>query len=670
MENRPTVIEFSIMARHSFPVLLLSLDALGGEEGAVSATWNITVTGNSGSFSLEWEGLIAELIPYNAESGHLQAILNAAWFNSTADSDPQGTLVSKYDRSLINDSSTTINSWKVTMPLYLGGSSGPIVGYETTGPEGAEIDSVLVTQLSEGSVQDIQKITVLDDPSSGGTFTLSSPFGGGDTTDYIPFNAKESVMRSQLEKIPNIGSVSVSKSTDNPDWFMTFLDLPGDVPLMTSNDGNIVSVTKVRNGTSSSLSGSVDISFQDYNPVSIEISDSASTVKSAIESFPGLDNVQVVRSPVSGESISGGVQFAITVDEFSQELAIPMLASYWTVDATGLYGSNARGTIDIEDEGSAIGGSFTVKRAMRGISTSEELVTSPLKFDSTENEIALAIETDLNLFNATCERMFEDKNMHGGFLFTCVIPEAVDLPVNSIHVDGSGLLGLEAVGNVHWQQPLAISETQSISSVPCVSGSVILSFNGAVTSPLPYNATAEEVEAALRILPTTSNYMTVSRTTEVTSQAQLLTDENLVEFLEWPWLEMPNQDVVYKTYEWFVTFHGQLGPQKLLEVNSEDIVPIEMFPPFPSGSSSTTTSELKEEEAIVVKRVRTGVGEELGGIWHVTYDGKTSPSIAWNASALDVAEIIGQVVNVSVKDIVPKSTYNETDEMKRITERG
>ncbi len=665
-ENRPTVIEISVMARHAFPILLLSLDALGGEEGAISDTWNITVTGHSGSFSLEWEGLTAELIPHNAESGLLQALLNAAWFNSTADSGQQGTLVSKYHSSISHDSTATIHSWKVTMPSYMGGSSGPIVGYETTGPEGAEIDSVLVTQLSEGSVQNIQKISVLADPSSGGAFTLSSPFGGGDITEFIPLDAKASVLRSHLEKFPNIGSISVSKSMENMSWSVTFLDIPGDVPLMTSNDDDIVSVTKVRSGTSISLSGGVDVSFQGHNHVSVQISDSAATVKLAIESFPGLNNVQVVRSPVSGESISGGVQFAITIEEFNQEIAIPMLASYWIINETELYGSNARGNIDIENEGTAIGGSFTVKLAMT-TTTTGELETSPLKYNSTEDEIEWAIENELNLLNATCEKKAEEYDMKKGFLWTCIVPEDVNVPVNSINIDEFGLLGLEAVGNVHWKQSLAIGEIQSVSGIPCISGSFILSFNGAITSPLPYNATPEEVEAALRILSMTSDYITVSRVTEQVHQTQV-TDEKLVDFLEWPWLEMPNQDVVYEAYEWFVIFHGQLGPQKLLEVNSEGIVPI-MFP-FPSGSSSTT-AELKEgDENIIVKRVRMGVGEELGGTWHVTYDGKPSPPIAWNASALNVATLIRQVANVSVKDIVPQPTYNGMAKVKWVMERG
>ncbi len=666
-ENQPTIIDISVLARAANPTLLLYLDALGGEDGGISDTWNITVTGYSGSFSLEWEGLTAELIPYDAESNLLQAMLNAAWFSSAADSGQQGVLVSKD----ISSGGSIINSWQVTMPSQMGGTLGPIVGYETPGPDGTGIDSVLVTQLTTGSVQEIQKVSALVDPSLGGSFTLSSPFGGW-TTGLIPINAEASNLRSHLENTPGIGSVSVSKSVSDTSWFITFLELPGNVPLMSSGGDEIVSVTEVRNGTSFPLSGGVDVSFQGYNPIHIETIDSEEDVISAIESFPGLNNVQVVRSPASGEGLSGGVQFAITIDEFDQEMVIPMLRSYWTVDETGLDGSNAHASIEVENEGTAIAGSFTIKRTITQqsivLSTSEEkLETIPLKYDSTEHEIEWALDTELGLLNATCERKTEERHTKKGYIWTCVIAEDVNVPEYSLNIDGAGLLGLEAVGNVQWQQSLAASEIQAVSAIPSTSGSFTLSFDGVTTQPLPYNATAGEVEAALRVLPTTSGYITVSRATKQIYQTPL-SHEMLADLLEWPWLvEELDQDVVYDAYEWLVTFHGQIGPQDLLKANYEDIVPVKSI--FPSDTD--VSKQLQEEEAIVVRRVRMGVGEQLGGTWHVTYDGNPSPPIPWNASSHDVEGLLGEIANVSVKDVIPQPVYDGTvTEIKWLTEKG
>ncbi len=666
-ENQPTIIDISVLARAANPTLLLSLDALGGEDGGISDTWNITVTGYSGSFSLEWEGLTAELIPYDAESNLLQAMLNAAWFSSAADSGQQGVLVSKD----ISSGGSIINSWQVTMPSQMGGTLGPIVGYETPGPDGTGIDSVLVTQLTTGSVQEIQKVSALVDPSLGGSFTLSSPFGGW-TTGLIPINAEASNLRSHLENTPGIGSVSVSKSVSDTSWFITFLELPGNVPLMSSGGDEIVSVTEVRNGTSFPLSGGVDVSFQGHNPIHIETIDSEEDVISAIESFPGLNNVQVVRSPASGEGLSGGVQFAITIDEFDQEMVIPMLRSYWTVDETGLDGSNAHASIEVENEGTAIAGSFTIKRTITQqsivLSTSEEkLETIPLKYDSTEHEIEWALDTELGLLNATCERKTEERHTKKGYIWTCVIAKDVNVPEYSLNIDGAGLLGLEAVGNVQWQQSLAASEIQAVSAIPSTSGSFTLTFDGVTTQPLPYNATAGEVEAALRVLPTTSGYITVSRATKQIYQTPL-SHEMLADLLEWPWLvEELDQDVVYDAYEWLVTFHGQIGPQDLLKANYEDIVPVKSI--FPSDTD--VSKQLQEEEAIVVRRVRMGVGEQLGGTWHVTYDGNPSPPIPWNASSHDVEGLLGEIANVSVKDVIPQPVYDGTvTEIKWLTERG
>ena len=152
-----------------------------------------------------------------------------------------------------------------------------------------------------------------------GTFTLSML---GHTTDPIPYNAEDSVVKSRLEALINVGTVDVSRSGPSQageySWTITFTSTPGWFPHGSGNlyeldadggelystEGNGVSldatvITDVDG--SDPLSGSFTLTYEDAThgqqvTGDIPYDASAAVVQAELESLVNVGHVDVERT--------------------------------------------------------------------------------------------------------------------------------------------------------------------------------------------------------------------------------------------------------------------------------------------------------------------------------------------------------------------------------------
>ncbi|CAM9649812.1 unnamed protein product, partial [Phaeothamnion confervicola] len=99
---------------------------------------------------------------------------------------------------------------------------------------------------------------------------------------------------------------------------------------------------------------------------------------------------------------------------------------------------------------------------------------------------------------------------YGAAVWTVTFPLAAgDVP--PLGVDGAGLVGPKVVAQARQLQKSAVPETQRVetSGHGPLSGHFTLQFRGNATAPLPHNASAADMKAALEALPAAGNVTVV-----------------------------------------------------------------------------------------------------------------------------------------------------------------
>jgi hypothetical protein len=610
----PTVVHIAVSAENSPPIALLSLECLHSRQNAISEMQVIKVNGTGGTFDLELAGEVATGIPYNADATVLWSVLTT------------GLSVIPETESLVVES-TGLSQWHVTFPAAMG-DVDPLVGYATPGAAGVGIESVEVSTTRRGSVQEIQSVSVVRNPSlPGAEFTLSMY---GFSTVPIPSDASAEELRSYLEVVPHVGGIAVSQSNETQ-WLITFLDLAGNVPELVGNSGSsdlAIHVDEVQEGTSHALQGDFGVSWGGQTSRVISSTASAETVKSTIESFAGVTDVSVVKS----EGPSGGASWAITFNEFDGQL--PLSEKYLELEASTLTGSDISATYVMEHGGSTLGGNFWIV-ADEG----EDVVktSSLLKFDAPDSAMHTALE-ELGIYGSeVTSSKFSFIPAHGdtpwqhrGKIWEVTFPASLEIVPGDLSLDVSALVGSGATGQVFVLQEPVMVEIQVVktfSTYPEIGGFFRLYFppTDMYTELLPYNVTAATMEAALRDLEGLSPEITVSREGP---RGPLRFDSESLEH-SWPDLMADLHPSPLATFTWHITFHGHAGPLPLL---------------VPEHSPSNDAILGVD---VVVQRGRTGGAEPLSGSWSIIFDGIQSQAISWNASAADVCEALSGITPIS-----------------------
>jgi hypothetical protein len=469
-------------------------------------------------------------------------------------------------------------------------------------------------------------------PATGGTFTLAS---GTDVTQPLPYDVTVQALQDALAALPSVGYCSVAQLSPTV-WRVTFLEVAGDVPLLTSASllwaGVTVAVTPVTDGTSTPLSGSVALSYGAEPPVTLLTTASDTDVQAAIESFAGITAVTVLRLP----KLNGGALWRVTF----VNPAAPLLQ--FTVDGSGLAGTAAAAVLDTSRYDNAVGGSFRLARHGYALLDTYPLVT--LAHDAADTDVAAAV-AQLGYPGATVLRSAVAGVPEAYSWSVTFAATAGDVP--PLDADGSPLTGIGATVNVAVTQQGAAPEVQRFatrSATPITGGNFTLQVAGSgTTAPLQYNATALDVQAALRALPG-MGAATVTRSVTPTGDVYLQADA-AVDL----WYSSPNITVTQtvETYAWRVTFWDRAGSVPLMR-----------------GNSSLLLTD-DAAAGVTVERVTAGSAEPLGGSWALVIDGVSSPRIAHDASASEVQAAIaavaprgGVIVNSTVPTVNGEVTWS------------
>lgn len=214
-------ITTSAILRHEEQAITIRALASPSRGSHVPEVQQVTVTNaTGGSFTLTILNATAR-IPYSATGDMLrQALLDSIPSLST-------TAVSRTDVSAVE------RQWLVTFIAYEGDLPSLVSNVSgLTSVSATEVADVVVTEVVKGAVQEVQLMTFAKAPI-GGHFTLTYM---GSSTASLLHNASASDVRAALESLPSLGEVEVEKSYNGtiPVWRITFIDVVGNLPLLSS----------------------------------------------------------------------------------------------------------------------------------------------------------------------------------------------------------------------------------------------------------------------------------------------------------------------------------------------------------------------------------------------------------------------------------------------------
>lgn len=177
---------------------------------------------SGGSFSLHLASNSTAAIPYSATAAIArQALLDG--FKLLSDVAVTRTDVGARHRQF----SVTFSSYSGSLPRMTVNTTQLVSasGYHA---------SAGVSEAVKGSVQEVQRVKFSAKPL-GGHFALV--YRNTHTAETLAYNASAKAVKQALEDLQVLGRVGVSKANTTgaiPAWTITFLDLAGDVPLLTA----------------------------------------------------------------------------------------------------------------------------------------------------------------------------------------------------------------------------------------------------------------------------------------------------------------------------------------------------------------------------------------------------------------------------------------------------
>ncbi|RHY58541.1 hypothetical protein DYB30_007255, partial [Aphanomyces astaci] len=395
---------------------------------------------------------------------------------------------------LVSRSTKMINngySWSVT---FAGDTSDAALLRVTSALTLGSIASTVTTPRAQG---EIRMIYVSAMSTISGTFKMNL---GGVDSPPLAWNSTATDMKAALEMLYT--SVNVTRSPlfatsynylgDGYGWFVTFASDTGTARTLTfipmtlttaSSTAAVVNWILVTPGTSTPLSGTFQLSYLGYSTTSLAFNEGASSVQSALNLLPSVGNVVVTRSVADPNM---GYSWSITFLPNPAKANVQQRGDFQPLGyMSALSGTAASISITEVMKGSFLDGSFAL------ISGSQ--VTRPIAYNAAADVVQNALQTSFDWATSVAVTR-TSVNAAGGYTYAMTFPAGLGV-VELLGVDTTLLLGTQATVTVQTTQP----------GVNPVSGVFTLDFNGAVTSPLAFNATSVQLQTALETLPTIAN---------------------------------------------------------------------------------------------------------------------------------------------------------------------
>jgi len=587
--------------------------------------------------------------------------------------------------SLVTVTPASTSSLKVSFPATTDNGGGAVTKYmvewDAVGQEGylahlLPTDAASAMLYSPHEVQTIQVMSTNYD--LGGTFRVAFQDYG---TSELAYDVSADEMRQQLEKLPGMGAITVSR--------VQHLKLDSD-DVMQEN-GYIWTVSFLHNGGDLNVAWSTD-KFGDVQPMTVSTAQfdlvttfatSASdgtltgtgtrsaTVATTVGRFAGFEQ-QIVTTSTSAGLLEGS--FTLTFDGATTmplthnvsalamkqqlealgntgELYVTQralnLGHEWTIVFQTLLGNVATITADTG------GLSCTVNAASFGVETNEKVVGLLPSMGSSLRGERVLTETDIagTTIDHIIDGLLTGEHYHVrvsawngvGFSYgktmystpALVAPSAVPsapvsvdvVPISGTELKVTWIVPQHDSGSsitkyrVDWDTHMGVAEQQTIvtSSASPIEGTFAVSFRGQRSAEILSGATEQQMKIAIESLPTVG-------TVKVTRVGPL-----------------------NNGYQWTVTFTSNIGDLPALKTHSSlqngaAVAASELVkgttPAFDHGTIGinvlplgTTTLEVKQEVQSIT--VASGAAD-LAGYFTVSFMGETSVDIKHDASETDV----------------------------------
>ena len=324
---------------------------------------------------------------------------------------------------------------------------------------GAAADPVQPLSADVSQIKNYQVQTMTTNlPATTGTWTVTY---NGNTTAALAYNATLAQIQAAVRLLPGCNTVVVTGNTLNVggDLVFTFgLAVPNVQPL-TVNVANIRSnLTQTLTTTMPASVGTWTLSYNGSTTAPLAFDATLAQIQTAVRTLTGDAGLTVTGNPLN---VGGNMVFT-----FSGASAFNLSADVSAIRTNSIQTVNSSGT--------ATSGTWTISYNGN--------MTAALPYNAMLAQIQTAIRALPGCATVTVTGNTFD--VGGDLVFT--FSPAVN-PVQAITVDTSALRS----NRVQVLHP----------NVPALLGTWTITYNGNTTAPLQHNATAAEVQAAVRLLP-------------------------------------------------------------------------------------------------------------------------------------------------------------------------
>ncbi|HEX3658961.1 MAG TPA: autotransporter-associated beta strand repeat-containing protein [Pirellulales bacterium] len=476
---------------------------------AANATQVVSVTGTAGTFTLTFNGHTTSALAFDATPAQVQTALNALSSISGSGSGLVSGMAGEYSVVFEQGLSTTTNVLTAT------GSGGATatVAVELAGSSGLA-----------GTTSDTQLVDV--GPTTG-TFILTF---GNETTTALSYNATPATVQAALQALSLIGAGNVIVSGAPGEYAITFVNYAaGVVPQLTTTSINVTAATEVVNGqTDSETVGSLTLVDGPASSAQIALSTGTVLQLNGSVTVNSLNTGDTVDSPSA--VIGGFGNTAPGVLALNTELATSTATRFFTVGdspvlddliinvpltngssgQTGGLVETGAGRLVLDPTGtSSYSGGATVNSGELNVSNT---TVTALNYNQQLVTVTASGGVFTLSFAGEASALLAAGSTSAGQVQNALNALASIAAVGGVSVTTSGTNGyLVSFNSATTQQPLIVANlastlvqaatSQQTVSVSGASGTFTLSLAGQTTTPLEYNATVAQVQAALQALP-------------------------------------------------------------------------------------------------------------------------------------------------------------------------
>lgn len=395
-----------------------------------------------------------------------------------------------------------------------------------------------------------------------------------------------------------------------------------------------VVVSEVVKGTSSSVSGSFALAFNGETTPVLPYTATASDVEAALEGLSTITNVQVTRQSFLNDGAMWLVRF---LEPYG---AVPLLS--FDSDLTTLSATDLTAVVVEEVKGNELSGTF--------ILDSTTNVAGPISF----NASAVTLQRRLQELYGLSSGIVVTRGAQspsGGVSWVITFPQSVGNVVQ-LQIDASGLRGHGAYASVETLQEGTVAEVQVLRSYATspLSGTFSLAYHGEQSAPLPFDASADMVEAALESFHYIDDVIVTRSGPDAVDQARANDPAyaSLGKYLQHS----------TNSYAWTVTFVSHVGDMPAIGLCCDA--------KFAFNGRQTLFASATGDATLEVEERRQGSGERLGGSFTLTVDKNTSvvttEPIPYNASSEQMAAALLALTDTG-NVTVTRSLEDENDQL-------